>query len=64
VLGGAALGAGLGVLGYGLAGPVPALLGVELSLNAAGVIGTLGGLTVAAAAILPRRDARLAPSPN
>jgi manganese/zinc/iron transport system permease protein len=54
VLGGAALGAGLGAVGYALAGPVPAALGVELSLNAAGVIGTLGGLLVAAAALLRR----------
>lgn len=51
VLGGAALGAGLGAVGYALAGPVPAALGLDLSLNAAGVIGTLGGLAVAAAAL-------------
>ncbi|WP_237217767.1 metal ABC transporter permease, partial [Falsiroseomonas oryziterrae] len=38
VLGGAALGAGLGAVGYALAGPVPAALGATLSLNAAGVI--------------------------
>jgi manganese/zinc/iron transport system permease protein len=57
VLGGAALGAGLGVLGYALAGPVPAALGLEVSLNAAGMIGTLGGLTVALAALLGRRPA-------
>jgi manganese/zinc/iron transport system permease protein len=54
VLGGAALGAGLGAVGYALAGPVPAALGIELSLNAAGVIGTLGGLLVGAAALLRR----------
>lgn len=51
VLGGAALGAGLGAAGYALAGPLPAALGLGLSLNAAGVIGTLGGLVVAAAAL-------------
>jgi manganese/zinc/iron transport system permease protein len=59
VLGGAALGAGLGAVGYALAGPVPAALGLSVSLNAAGVIGTLGGLLVAVAAltgsIRPRR---------
>jgi manganese/zinc/iron transport system permease protein len=56
VLGGAGLGALLGAVGYALAGPVPAALGVDLALNAAGVIGTLGGLVVAAAALLrPRR---------
>ncbi|WP_270939221.1 metal ABC transporter permease, partial [Falsiroseomonas oryzae] len=54
VLGGAALGAGLGAVGYALAGPVPAVLGVDVSLNAAGVIGTLGGLLVATAALLRR----------
>ena len=65
VLGGAALGAGLGVVGYALAGPVPAALGLSLSLNAAGVIGTLGGLMVAAAAafgsVRPRRRAPAGP---
>lgn len=65
VLGGAALGAGLGAVGYALAGPVPAALGLSLSLNAAGVIGTLGGLMVAAAALLgpirPRRRALARP---
>jgi manganese/zinc/iron transport system permease protein len=59
VLGGAALGAALGAFGYALAGPVPAALGLDLSLNAAGVIGTLGGiavgLTAALRALLPRR---------
>jgi manganese/zinc/iron transport system permease protein len=65
VLGGAALGAGLGVVGYALAGPMPAALGVEVSLNAAGVIGTLGGLTVAAAALFgPTRRRRVAPPPG
>jgi len=54
VLGGAALGAALGAVGYALAGPVPAALGATLSLNAAGVIGTLGGLVVAAAALARR----------
>lgn len=52
VLGGAALGAALGAVGYALAGPLPAALGLDVSLNAAGVIGTLGGLGVAAAALL------------
>ncbi|HYF09421.1 MAG TPA: metal ABC transporter permease [Acetobacteraceae bacterium] len=51
VLGGAALGAGLGVAGYLLAGPLPAALGLGLSLNAAGVIGGLGGIAVAMAAL-------------
>lgn len=64
VLGGAALGAAIGALGYALAGPLPAALGIDLSLNAAGVIGTLGGLVVATAAIAagrvtPRREAPL-----
>ena len=65
VLGGAALGAGLGAIGYGLAGPVPAALGFDLALNAAGVIGTLGGLMVATAALFgavrPRRRAPARP---
>jgi manganese/zinc/iron transport system permease protein len=61
VLGGAALGAALGGVGYALAGPVPAALGLELSLNAAGVIGTLGGLVVAAAAVVA---GRALPSPD
>lgn len=51
ILGGAGLGAALGAVGYGLAGPLPPLLGIEVSLNAAGVIGTLGGLVVAAAGL-------------
>lgn len=68
VLGGAALGAGIGALGYLLAGPLPAALGLEVSLNAAGVIGTLGGLAVAGAALWPRATrggarAGLAPDP-
>jgi manganese/zinc/iron transport system permease protein len=54
VLGGAAMGAALGAVGYALAGPVPAALGMHVSLNAAGVIGTLGGLMVAAAALTGR----------
>ncbi len=54
VLGGAALGAGLGAVGYLLAGPLPAAMGLTLSLNAAGVIGTLGGLLVATAALMRR----------
>jgi manganese/zinc/iron transport system permease protein len=52
VLGGAALGAALGALGYALAGPLPATFGQAFSLNAAGVIGTLGGVTVAGAMLL------------
>ena len=59
VLGGAALGAALGALGYALAGPLPAAFGQALSLNAAGVIGTLGGLAVAGAMLL--RQLRRAP---
>lgn len=50
VLGGAALGAALAALGYGLAGPLPAALGLPVSLSAAGMIGSLGGIAVAAAA--------------
>jgi manganese/zinc/iron transport system permease protein len=60
VLGGAALGAALGAVGYALAGPVPAALGIDLALNAAGIIGTLSGLSVAAAALVRRRP-RTAP---
>ena len=52
VLGGAALGAALGALGYALAGPLPAAFGQNFALNAAGVIGTLGGLVVAGAMVL------------
>jgi manganese/zinc/iron transport system permease protein len=52
VLGGAVLGALLGALGYALAGPLPAAFGQAFSLNAAGVIGTLGGLAVAGAMLL------------
>lgn len=52
VLGSAALGGALGIAGYMLAGPVPAALGGTVALNAAGVIGTLGGVAVAAAALL------------
>jgi len=58
VLGGAALGAAFGAAGYLLSGPLPAALGSELALNAAGVIGTLGGLAVAAAALLRPRGPR------
>jgi manganese/zinc/iron transport system permease protein len=52
VLGGAVLGAALGALGYAVAGPLPAAFGQSFSLNAAGVIGTLGGVTVAGAMLL------------
>ena len=52
VLGGAALGAALGALGYALAGPLPAAFGQNFALNAAGVIGTIGGLVVAGAMVL------------
>jgi manganese/zinc/iron transport system permease protein len=58
VLGGAGLGMALAALGYALAGPLPALLGAAQALNAAGVIGTLGGLAVAAAALWRRQAAR------
>lgn len=54
VLGGAALGAALGAAGVLLAGPLPAVFGAPFALNAAGVIGTLGGLAVAAAALARR----------
>jgi len=47
VLGAAALGAALGAAGVLLAGPLPAAMGLNLSLNAAGLIGTLAGLVVA-----------------
>ena len=60
VLGGAALGAGFGLVGYALAGPVPAAAGLTLSLNAAGVIGTLGGVAVAIAALARPRGPRQA----
>ena len=52
VLGGAALGAALGALGYALAGPLPAAFGQNFALNAAGVIGTRGGLAGAGAMLL------------
>lgn len=52
VLGGAVLGSALGALGYALAGPLPAAFGQNFALNAAGVIGTLGGLAVAGAMVL------------
>ena len=52
VLGGAVFGAALGALGYALAGPLPAAFGQNFALNAAGVIGTLGGVTVAGAMVL------------
>lgn len=58
VLGGAALGAALGALGYALAGPLPAAFDEAFALNAAGVIGTLGGLAVAGAMLL--RQIRMA----
>lgn len=60
VLGGAALGAAFGLVGYALAGPVPAAAGLSLSLNAAGVIGTLGGVAVAIAALARPRGPRQA----
>lgn len=47
VLGGAVLGAVLGAAGVLLAGPLPAALGWNLALNAAGLIGVLAGLVVA-----------------
>ena len=58
VLGGAALGATLGALGYALAGPLPLAIGQDFALNAAGVIGTLGGLAVAGAMVLRQLRAR------
>lgn len=57
VLGGAALGAALGLAGYALAGPLPAAAGLTVALNAAGVIGTLGGLAVVLAVLLRPRQA-------
>jgi len=60
VLGGALLGGMLGAVGYALAGPVPAMLGSGVALNAAGVIGTVGGVLVAAAALLRPRGPRAA----
>jgi manganese/zinc/iron transport system permease protein len=49
VVGGGLLGAGLGAVGVLVAGPLPAALGAGFALNAAGVIGTLGGVVVAVA---------------
>ncbi len=57
VLGGAALGAGLGAAGVLLAGPIPAALGLTASLNAAGLIGTLAGFVVAGCLIARQRPA-------
>lgn len=54
LLGGAALGAAVAALGYGLAGPLPAALGSAHAVNAAGMIGVLAGLTVAGAAAAGR----------
>ncbi|MEI6158396.1 MAG: metal ABC transporter permease [Roseococcus sp.] len=56
VLGGAALGAGLGAAGVLLAGPLPAALGLSFSLNAAGLIGTLAGLAVTGCLIARRGE--------
>ena len=55
VLGGAALGAGLGLAGVLLAGPLPAALGLDVALNAAGLIGTLAGLVVAGSLVVRSR---------
>jgi manganese/zinc/iron transport system permease protein len=55
--GGGALGAALGAAGVLLAGPLPAALGAAISVSAAGMIGTLGGLAVLAAALLSPRSA-------
>jgi manganese/zinc/iron transport system permease protein len=67
VLGGAALGAALAAVGYALAGPLPAALVLPVSLSAGGVIGTLGGLAVAAsaglAAVRGRRHAAATAAP-
>ncbi|MCS6892921.1 MAG: metal ABC transporter permease [Rhodovarius sp.] len=63
VLGGAALGAGVAVAGYLLAGPLPMALGAPAALNAAGVVGVLAAAAVPAAMWLGRRGqtaARLA----
>jgi len=60
VLGGALLGAALGALGVLLAGPVPAALGLAISLNAAGLIGTLAGVVVALCLVV--RAARVSPA--
>jgi manganese/zinc/iron transport system permease protein len=54
LLGGAALGAAVAALGYGLAGPLPAALGSAHAVNAAGMIGVLSGLMVAGAAMAGR----------
>ena len=61
VLGGAALGAGLGAAGVLLAGPVPAALGLSFSLNAAGLIGTLAGLVVTGCLIARRGEGASSP---
>jgi len=50
-----ALGMGSAVAGYGLAGFAPALFGADWSLNAAGCIAAVSGLTVAVAAVGGRR---------
>jgi manganese/zinc/iron transport system permease protein len=65
VLGGAALGSGVAVLGYVLAGPLPMALG-GVTVNAAGSIGVLAGLMVAGAALVRRAQLsrRCAPAPG
>lgn len=55
IWGGAALGAGLGAAGVLLAGPLPAALGFDFALSAAGLTGTLAGLAVAVALQRRRR---------
>lgn len=54
------LGAGCGALGYALAGPVPLLLGLGWSLNAAGMIASLSGLMLGLAVLLAPRYGVLA----
>ncbi|HYD98376.1 MAG TPA: metal ABC transporter permease [Alphaproteobacteria bacterium] len=50
-------GAGAGLLGYGLAGPLPLALGAGWSLNAAGSIAVVAGLILGAAVLLGRHGA-------
>jgi manganese/zinc/iron transport system permease protein len=57
-LGRGGAGGGPGLAGVLLAGPLPATLGLSLSLNAAGTIGTLAGLTVAAALVFGALERR------
>lgn len=54
------IGTGSGLLGYALAGPVPLLLGLDWSLNAAGMIAVVAGTALALAALFGPRYGVLA----